>query len=65
MGYCVVRTPEDGRSPRGFAGAAGRPVGAALSATGELGTIRGMIDSLARQIEDIQARIRYLQGEEG
>jgi hypothetical protein len=65
MGYCVLRVPEDGGTPHGFAGVGGQPVGTGLPATGELGAIRGMIDSLARQIEDIQARIRDLQREEG
>jgi hypothetical protein len=65
MGYCVVTLPEGVGEPQGFAGAAGRPVGTGAPATGGLGAIRGMIDSLERQLEDVQARIRRLQRREG
>jgi len=60
MGYCVVNLPEDGGEPRGYAGAAGRPLGTDNPAPGELGAIREMIDSLTRQIEDVKARIGRL-----
>jgi len=75
MGYCVVKLPEDGGPPRGYAGSADTPAAAegqapsgvrpALTGVGELGEIRTMVDSLARQIEDIQARIGHLRRKEG
>ena len=65
MGYCVVKLPADGGEPRGYAGAAGWPLGTGNPAPGELGAIRGMIGSLARQVEDIQARIGHLVRKEG
>ena len=65
MGYCVVKLPEDGGTPHGFAGAAGRPVGTRAPAAEEIGAIRGMIDSLARQLEDVQARIGGLKRKGG
>ena len=65
MGYCVVKLPEDDEPPRGYAGAAGRPVGAGMPAQSELGIIRDMLNSLAWQVEDIQARIYHLRRKEG
>ena len=61
MGHCVLKLPEGGGAPHGFAGAAGWPVGTRAPAAEEIGAIRGMIDSLARQLDDVQARIRSLK----
>ena len=65
MGYCVLKLPEGGGTPHGLAGSAGRPVGTRAPAAEEIGAIRGMIDSLARQLEDVQARIGGLKRKGG
>ena len=61
MGECVVKLPGRGGAPEGFAGVVGWPIGGRAAAADEIGVIKGMIDSLARQLEDVQARIRALR----
>ena len=67
MGYCVVKLPESGGGPQGYTGSADTQeraegqapsgVRSALTGVGELGVIWEMLDSLARQVKDIQIRM--------
>jgi hypothetical protein len=61
MGYCVVKLPEGGGGPQGFAGLAGRPVGTGTLAEPEIDLLKGMVDSLERQLQGIYARIGELE----
>jgi hypothetical protein len=56
MGYCVVKLPDGGGPP---------PLLRSYGGAEEIGALKGMIDSLARRLEEVQARIRDLQGKEG
>ena len=61
MGYCVLKLPEGGGTARGFAGVAGRPVGVGALGEWEIGLLKGMVDSLERQLQGIYARIGDLE----
>ena len=65
MGECVVKLPQGGGSPEGFAGEAGWPVGGRTSASGDVRAIRGMIDSITREIENVKSRIEDLESKHG
>jgi hypothetical protein len=61
MGYCVLKTPEDGGPPYGFAGVDGRPVGARSGVEREIGLLRRLTGSLERQLDGVRGRIGALE----
>jgi len=61
MGYCVLKTPEGGGPPYGFAGVDGRTVGTRSRAEHEIGLLRRLTDSLERELENVRGRIGAIE----
>jgi len=65
MGYCVLKTPEGGGPPYGFAGVDGRPVAAGIPSEHEIGHLKKTVASLERQLENTFACIREIERRRG